>query len=123
MPEHFHLLMSEPRTGNPSSVMQFFKQAVVHHLLSSPGPPSAKPAESGAPTQPPPKESHFWMKRYYDFNVWSQKKRIEKLDYMHFNPVKRGLVRHPGDWPWSSYRFYTYADTHMLKIDWKWPEV
>jgi hypothetical protein len=29
---------------------------------------------------------------FYDFNVWSEGKRIEKLRYMHRNPVKRGLV-------------------------------
>ena len=34
----------------------------------------------------------FWQRRFYDFNVWTNKKRIEKLNYMHMNPVKRGLV-------------------------------
>jgi REP element-mobilizing transposase RayT len=34
----------------------------------------------------------FWRRRFYDFNVWSRKKKIEKLGYMHMNPVKRGLV-------------------------------
>lgn len=36
-----------------------------------------------------------WQRRFYDFNVWSTKKRIEKLNYMHRNPVKRGLVTEP----------------------------
>ena len=44
-----------------------------------------------------------WQKRYYDFNVFSDHKRIEKLRYMHRNPVKRGLVEKPEDWKWSSY--------------------
>ena len=35
---------------------------------------------------------HFWQARYYDFNVYTKKKRVEKLRYMHRNPVKRGLV-------------------------------
>jgi hypothetical protein len=43
-------------------------------------------------------EKHFWQRRFYDFNVWSEKKFKEKLDYMHANPVKRGLVLHPKDW-------------------------
>jgi hypothetical protein len=34
-------------------------------------------------------------------NLWSPKKRDEKLNYMHDNPVKRGLVKQPGHWPWS----------------------
>ena len=35
-------------------------------------------------------------------NVWSEEKRFEKLRYMHRNPVRRGLVAKPEDWPWSS---------------------
>ena len=53
-------------------------------------------------------ESHFrlWQRRFHPFNVYSDEKRREKLNYMHNNPVKRGLVSSPGDWPWSSWRFY-----------------
>jgi len=40
-------------------------------------------------------------RRSYDMNIWSEKKIHEKLNYMHNNPVKRGLVAQPGDWPWS----------------------
>ncbi|HYW40909.1 MAG TPA: hypothetical protein VE957_22595 [Terriglobales bacterium] len=36
-----------------------------------------------------------WQARYYDFNVWSEQKRVEKLRYIHRNPVKRGLVERP----------------------------
>ena len=54
------------------------------------------------PGQPP-----FRQLRFYDFNVWSQKKRVEKLQYMHLNPVKRGLVAHPKDGPWSNFSFYS----------------
>ena len=35
---------------------------------------------------------HIWQHRFYDFVVFTEKKRIEKLRYMHYNPVKRGLV-------------------------------
>jgi hypothetical protein len=36
------------------------------------------------------KHPHLWQRRFYDFNVWSYKKKLEKLNYMHFNPMKRG---------------------------------
>ena len=39
----------------------------------------------------------FWQVHYYDFNVWSEQKRVEKLRYIHRNPVKRGLVERPED--------------------------
>jgi hypothetical protein len=50
-------------------------------------------------------------------NIWSEKKRLEKLNYMHNNPVKRGLVAQPGDWPWSGWRFYYLGDWSLLAMD------
>ena len=50
-------------------------------------------------------------------NIWSDKKMLEKLDYMHNNPVERGLVSHVGDWPWSSWRFYYLGDDSMIAMD------
>ena len=45
----------------------------------------------------------FWQRRYYDFNVYSQRKLRAKLDYMHGNPIAEKLVMNPKDWPWSSW--------------------
>jgi putative transposase len=59
----------------------------------------------------------FWQKRFYDFNVWSGKKLQEKLEYMHANPVIRGLVKHPKDWAWSSWGFYKNGESGLVKID------
>jgi REP element-mobilizing transposase RayT len=59
----------------------------------------------------------FWQPRFYDFNVWSQKKFVEKLQYMHMNPVKRKLVARPKDWPWSSCSFYAKRDSGLVRID------
>ncbi|PYX34648.1 MAG: hypothetical protein DMG81_19645 [Acidobacteria bacterium] len=42
---------------------------------------------------------HIWQTRFYDFDVWTERKRIEKLRYMHRNPVKRGLVDSPRNVP------------------------
>jgi hypothetical protein len=59
----------------------------------------------------------FWQRRFYDFKVWSAKKRIEKLNYMHRNPVKRGLVAEPGLWAWSCYRFYQHGEKGVCTPD------
>jgi hypothetical protein len=48
----------------------------------------------------------LWRRRFYPLNVYSEKRRLEKLTYLHNNPVKRRLVGTPGEWPWSSWRFY-----------------
>jgi hypothetical protein len=58
-----------------------------------------------------------WQPRFYDFNVWSQAKFVEKLQYMHMNPLKRKLVAHPRDWPWSSFSFYAKKESGLVRID------
>jgi REP element-mobilizing transposase RayT len=59
----------------------------------------------------------FWQRRFYDFNVWSAAKKKEKLHYMHANPVRERPVKHPREWPWSSFGFYAYDETGLLRID------
>jgi len=59
------------------------------------------------------------MRRFYDFNIWSEAKISEKLHYMHQNPVTRGLVDRPEDWNWSSFRAYAYGETGPVRLnDW-----
>jgi putative transposase len=62
----------------------------------------------------------FWQARYYDFNVWSERKRLEKLNYMHMNPVRRGLVTRPEDWQWSSFRHYATGCEGIVEIESEW---
>ena len=67
-------------------------------------------------------DAHVWQKRFYDFNVWSANKRVEKLRYIHRNPVKRGLVESPEQWAWSSFRAYAYGEKGMVRVnfqEWK----
>ena len=62
----------------------------------------------------------FWQARYYDFNVWSEKKFVEKLRDIHRNPVARGLVKKPEDWPWSSFRHYLTGVEGTVEIESQW---
>ena len=117
MPEHFHLLISEPEKANPSVVIQALKLGVVRRLF-----PASRKAGENCVTLSlfenlPPR--HFWQRRFYDFNVWSARKRAEKLRYIHRNPVKRGLVEAPDQWPWSSFRAYAYGEKGIVRVnDW-----
>jgi len=115
MPEHVHLLIGEPPKGNPSKVMQVLKQKVSRSLHGKRGPSSGQLELVFASNGSEP--SAFWQRRFYDFNVWSEKKLIQKLDYMHGNPVDRNLVQHPKDWPWSSWSFYEKGETGLIRID------
>jgi putative transposase len=109
MPEHVHLLVSEPQRKTLSTAIQALKLGVVRSLQvaeTAPPPMSRKPRETwGTPGGDKFTLHHFWMPRFYDFNVWTEKKRIEKLRYLHRNPVTRGLVARPEDGPWTSYRW------------------
>lgn len=60
---------------------------------------------------------HVCQTRFYDFNVWTARKHVEKLRYMHRNPVKRGLVRGPDQWVWSSFRSYAYGEREIVLIN------
>jgi putative transposase len=98
MPEHVHLLVSEPDRDLLADGLQALKLSVVRR--SKPRP--------------------FWQPRYYDFNVFREAKRIEKLGYIHWNPVKRGVVERPEDWRWSSCRYYQTGEVGRVSIDSSW---
>ena len=61
-------------------------------------------------------EGHIWQRRFYDFVVWSEHKRVEKLRYMHRNPVSRGFVLEPEQWC-CSYRHYAYGETGRVLVN------
>ena len=117
MPEHVHLLIGEPQIGTPSTAIQMLKQRVSRLACSLPQ--QQKPETSdGSPSRTRVDHHHiFWQKRFYDFNVFTQKKKIEKLNYMHMNPVKRGLVERPHEWIWSSYSAYQGKGHVLIPID------
>jgi putative transposase len=101
MPEHVHLLISEPERGELSVVTQMLKQITSRRLHR-------------------PELPRFWQVRYYDFPVWSEKKRIEQLRYIHRNPVKRGLCQRPEDWEWSSFRQWSAGCDGRVEIECQW---
>ncbi len=97
MPEHVHLLVSEPEQRELATAIQAIKQSVARRV-----------------------GGRFWEERYYDFNVWSDQKRAEKLRYLHRNPVHRGLVQNPEDWLWSSFRHYLTGERGIVEIESHW---
>jgi len=102
MPEHVHLLISEPERASLAVALQMLKQIVSRKLQA---------VAAGTP---------FWQRRYYDFNVWSAEKFDEKLRYIHLNPVRRGLVQAPEDWPWSSFRHLATGADSCVEIESQW---
>ena len=64
-------------------------------------------------------DEHVWQKRFCDFNVWNERKRVEKLRYMHRNPVKRGLVESVGVEQFSSIRLRRTRRVRVNFQEWK----
>ena len=120
MPEHIHLLLSEPEVGTLSKVMQVLKQRTSRALL--PKRRLSNPQQTNLFGETP-ERAPFWQARFYDFNVWTAKKRVEKLNYMHQNPVKRGLVASPEDWRWSSCRFYALNELGTVGVNEGWEKI
>ncbi len=101
MPEHVHLLVNEPQEGSLAGAIQILKQTTSKKLKR-------------------PVEPQFWQRRYYDFNIWTEEKQIEKLRYMHRNPVARGLAAKPEEWPWSSFHHYATGVEGTVEIESFW---
>jgi REP-associated tyrosine transposase len=116
MPEHIHLLISEPDRHTPSVAMQALKLAFARRVLAE----QRRRRDLQQPDLFDNTPHHIWQPRFYDFNVWTERKRIEKLRYMHRNPVKRGLVESPDMWRWSSFRNYAFGERGVVKVnDWQ----
>lgn len=105
MPEHVHLLLSEPETRTLAEAIHFLK------LSSAKSMPRAFRAAQANP---------FWQKRYYDRNIRSKREFRIKLRYLHRNPVKRGLVAKPEEWKWSSFRHYALREKTPVEIESEW---
>src|SRR5579862_348860 len=98
MPEHVHLLLSEPQRGLLAEAMHYLKLSFAKRLG----------------------RGVFWQKRYYDRNVRDEREFVEKLRYLHRNPVKAGLCELPEDWPWSSFRHYALREKGIVEIESEW---
>ena len=97
MPEHVHLLLSEPHRDTLAHAIKSLKQGVSRRLIGE--------------------AEHFWQKRYYDFNVRDYDQFVEKLRYIHRNPVKRGLCEAPEHWEWSSFRHDATGSEGRVQIE------
>ena len=106
MPEHVHLLLSEPDRSTLADAIHDIKLSLAKRVRGT----QATGAGDG----------RFWQARYYDRNIRSYGDFVEKLRYIHRNPVKRGLVEKPEEWPWSSFRHYALGELGAVEIESEW---
>src|SRR5271157_4063500 len=100
MPEHVHLRLGEPQRMALADALKSLTQGVSRRRIGE--------------------GKRFWPKRYYDRNVRDYEEFVEKLRYIHRNPVKRGLGAKPEDWEWSSFRHYATGAEGRVEIESEW---
>jgi REP element-mobilizing transposase RayT len=127
MPEHVHLLLSEPQRDTSSG-----RTAPLKPKPCLNGPPvlsepqrdtladAVKSLKQGVSRRLIGDAEHFWQKRYYDFNIRNYPQFVEKLRYLHRNPVRAGLCERPEDWEWSSFRHYATGCEGRVEIESEW---
>jgi putative transposase len=114
MPDHVHLMVWFPEAGQLSKFMHGLKRKSSFRIRNW----YRENAESYSAEFG--EADRFWTPKYYSFEVYSDQKLEEKLDYMHLNPVRAGLVERAVDWRWSSARKYILNRTVGVPI--QWPE-
>ncbi len=128
MPEHVHLLLSEPQRGLLADAIHYLTLSFAKRLVAQVrarflGANSNLVAQVRAPVLGAnlgSRSNVFWQKRYYDRNVRNEREFVEKLRYLHRNPVKAGLCQGPEDWKWSSFRHYVLREKGIVQIESEW---
>jgi putative transposase len=118
MPEHVHLLIwPATETYSISTILQAIKQSVSRRAvgwLRANNPDGLRCLATGRKDRP----YQFWQDGGgYDRNVRNAKALRDIVSYIHNNPVKRGLVSQPEDWPWSSAQDWAGVGKGPIPID------
>ena len=118
MPDHIHLLLWWDKTEKSdlriSGIIQAIKGTTARRIINLETSGSLEDllrAASNSVTKNSKSHKqnikyHLWKRGFYDFNIYTEEKLAEKLNYVHNNPVRAGLVSSPGDYNWSSYKQY-----------------
>jgi len=117
MPEHVHLVIlpeEQTKIGQLVGEIKRIAAIEIHQLL-------AQRNSELLPTLTVIRNGHprftLWQRRCFDHNCRSENSLRDIVDYCHYNPVKRGLVKEPEDWQWSSCRWYQGIRDVPIKID------
>jgi putative transposase len=112
MPDHVHAIVWFPTTGQLSRFMHGWKRKSSFHIRAWYRRGEARYFEGFG------EGDRFWQPKYYPFEIYSRFKLEEKLQYMHDNPVRAGLVHQATEWKWSSARWYEWRRSVGVPIHW-----
>ena len=123
MPDHIHLIIQPSLKGNISEIVRDFKKYTakeIIHLLEEEKRFGVLDLFREAAQRYHFKESReyqVWEDRFDDVALYSDEVFRAKLDYIHNNAVKAGLVDNPSDYPYSSARNYNLGDHSVIRVD------
>ena len=118
MPDHVHLLFyPQCEDYSISAILLTFKQSVARRVLLHTRkhcPDRLNQFATGLTS----KEYRFWQDGGgYDRNITNRSTLLKVIDYIHNNPVRKGLVSSPGDWRWSSFADWRDLRQGPIRID------
>jgi putative transposase len=107
LPEHLHAICKLPAddsnyAGRGRLIKSYFTQSLTKQKV-----PLLKN---------PRGEYNLWQKRYWEHTIKDEADLEAHIDYIHYNPVKHGLVKNPVDWPYSS--FHSFVRKNLLTTHW-----
>ena len=112
MPDHLHVLVTLPHgDADFSKRCSFFKSAFTRTYLAAGGQDGVRNTSryrSG--------EAAVWQRRFWEQTIGGDEDFQRHFDYIHFNPVKHGLVTRPEEWIWST--FERYKQKGWYNADW-----
>lgn len=116
MPEHVHLLLVPAQDGPPvSAILRRLKSPFAMEVLAR-----WRSLDAGVlgRLRDANGVTRFWLPGGgYDRNVRRDTELVEKVDYIHANPVRRGLVARADEWAWSSARAYAGSEGVLVPVD------
>jgi putative transposase len=122
MPDHAHLILN-PVNCDISPVMNSLKSAAARQIIDWLKESNYVSSLRRLALEHPQKRGHthsVWQKDFSAIDLWSPKFIRQKLNYIHLNPVRGNLCKHPAEWKWSSYRAYLPHETGSVPIEMDW---
>ncbi len=103
MNNHYHLFLQTPN-ANLSKIMKFINESYARYFLN----------------KYPNRDGHVFKGRYKRKLVQTDLYSLQLSRYIHLNPVKAGIVKHPHEWKWSSYNAFIglTASNRFLNKEW-----
>ncbi len=118
MPNHVHLLIYPENTLSISAILYSVKHGFSHKASEHLRVRRPTVADKLVYRKGNHLYNRFWqVGGGYDRNISGLDKLRHAVEYIHFNPVRKGLVRRPTDWRWSSAGCYEYGTDEAIAVD------